>query len=177
MRDFYSNLRNNGIHPIDPLDAHVTIIDCSETQIPVFSSRDQLSLNRARSRASEYLSTMPYYELVLSPSTPKLEAFGPRIGIEISEADFIMSVRKYIGDIFKEEANIDLSSRSYVPHMTAGTKMRGAKASAKHIKHPRIPRNLHVVGHDVSERVFFEDPNRQRQPQRYRNQSSLRAVS
>lgn len=177
MRDFFSVIRNAGIQTIDPLDAHVTIVDRAETQISVFSERDQLSLNRARSKATEYLATLPYYELVLSPAEPRLEAFGRRLAVVIAEEGFLRSVRDYIGQIFKEEANISLSNRSYLPHMSVGMKTRGLGAAAKKVNNQRIPRRLHVVGHDVSERVFNEDPSRLRSSQSYINKPAARLHS
>ncbi len=60
MRGLFTDLQNAGIHPIDPDDAHITIVDCAETQISIFTERDQLALNRARAGASEYLATMQY---------------------------------------------------------------------------------------------------------------------
>lgn len=176
MRDFFSVLRNNGIQTIDPLDAHVTIVDRAETQISVFSERDQISLNRARSRASAYLATMPYHELVLQPEEPRLEIFGRRLGIVVANSEFLFGVREYVGEIFREEANISLSNRGWVPHMSVGLKTKGLGAAAKRVKNQRIPRQLHVIGHDVSERVFREAPSRQRSGQPYVN-SRLRAVS
>lgn len=178
MRDFFATIRNTGIQSIDPRDAHVTIIDSAETQVPVFSERDQISLNRARARASAYLATMPYYELVLGSEDAKLGVFGKRLGIVVAETDFMLGVRKHVGEIFEEEAGISLSHQSYVPHMSVGLKTRGLAAAAKRVKTPRIPRRLHVVGHAVNERVFYEEPSRQRAQEPYRNNSSrLRAVS
>ncbi len=169
MREMFSTLRGAGIQTIDPSDAHVTIVDSAETQIPVFSERDQLSLNRARAEASAYLATMPYYELVLSPEEPKLAVFGKRLGILIAEQDFFLSVRRFVGGIFEEEANIRLSDRSYIAHLSVGFRNRGASAAAKGIKNPKIPRRLHIDGHDVSERVFTEQSGRQRSGQIYVN--------
>lgn len=166
MRDMFSTLRNAGIQTIDPGDAHVTLVDCAETQIPVFSERDQLALNRARSVASAYLSTMPYHEIVLQPEDPRLEVFGRRLGILVANQDFLLGVRKYIGDIFQDVAGIELSNRSYFAHLSVGMKTRGAHAAAKRVGRARIPRQLHVVGHDVSERIFVEEPSRQRPPKK-----------
>lgn len=177
MRDFFSTIRNAGIQSIDPIDAHVTIVDSAETQISVFSERDQLSLNRARARASEYLATLPYHELVLTPADHRLEPFGRRLAIVVEEEDFLRGVRDYVGEIFGKEANIGLSSRDYVPHMSVGLKTRGLGAAAKRVKNQRIPRKLHVVGHDVSERIFVEQPSRQRSQQSYTNRPHLRSVS
>lgn len=177
MRDFFSTIRSAGIQSIDPADAHITIVDSAETQISVFSERDQLSLNRARARASEYLATLPYHELILSPENVRLEPFGRRLGIVIAEEEFMLGVRKYVGDIFEEEAGISVSNRSYVPHMSVGMKTRGLGAAAKKVQSQRIPRRLHVVGHSVGERVYTEDPSRQRSSQSYRNTPPLRSVS
>lgn len=176
MRDFFSVLRSAGIQTIDPHDAHITIVDCAETQISVFSERDQLVLNKARAEASTYLATLPYYELHFSPAELRLSVFGRRVGILVAEQEFLLGVRQFVGGIFKDEANIDLSSRNFVSHMTAGLKTRGASSVAKRIKTPRIPRQLHVDGHDVSERVFIEDSSRQRSRQSYTNKR-LRLVS
>lgn len=176
MRDFFSTLRNSGIQTIDPLDAHVTIIDSAETQISVFSERDQLSLNRARTEASAYLATLPYYELVLQPKEPRLEVFGRRLGIVLGDTDFLRGVRSYVGEIFQKEANISVSHRDYVPHMSVGLKTKGLGAAAKRVRNQRIPRQLHVVGHSVGERVFTEQPSRQRSVQPYVNRG-LRAIS
>lgn len=169
MRDMFATLRNAGIQTIDPNDAHVTLVDCAETQVPVFSERDQIALNRARAKASAYLSTMPYHELVFQPADPRLEVFGKRLGIILADQEFLMGLRKYVGDIFQEEAGIELSNRRWVAHMSAGVKTRGAHAAAKRVRQPRIARQLHVVGHDVSERVFVEEASRQRSRQPYTN--------
>lgn len=176
FKDFFTSLHRDGIRTIDPNDAHVTIIDCAETQVSVFSERDQISLNRARSRASDYLSTLPYYELVLSPTEPPIQVFGRRIGLAIAQTDFMLGVRKYIGDIFKNEAGIGLSNRNYKPHISVGLKTRGVHSAVKKVKTQRVPRQLHVNGHDVSERVYVDDPSRFRSKQNYTNRH-LRSVS
>lgn len=169
MRDFFSIVRSAGVQAIDPKTAHITIVDSAETQISVFSKRDQMSLNRALARAGEYLSTLPYYELILSPAAPQLENYGRRVGIPIEEKDFLLGVRKYVGDIFQEEAGISMSHRSYEPHLSVGLKSRSPNAAVKRVNNQRIPRRLHVLGYNVGERTYVEDPARQRSSQRYLN--------
>jgi hypothetical protein len=169
MRDMFATLRNAGIQTIDPNDAHLTIVDCAETVTSVFSERDQIVLNKARARASAYLATMPTHELVLRPEEPRLEVFGRRLGIVVADAEFVLQVRSYVGEIFEEEAGIGLSHRDFRPHVSVGYKTRGASAASKRVKTQRIPRDLHVIGHDVSERTYIEDPSRQRSKQPYTN--------
>ncbi len=105
MRDFFSTLKNFGIQTIDPNHAHVTIVDCAETAITIFSERDQAALNKARAEASRYLASLPLSEIVLQPDDPELEIFGRRLGVAIANREFISDVRSYVGGIFYEEAN------------------------------------------------------------------------
>lgn len=169
MRDFFATLRNAGVHTIDPLDAHITLIDSAETQVTVFSDRDQLTLDNARAEAGKYLATLPYCEMVLAPADAQLHVYGRRLGVLIADQQFLLGVREYVGGIFKAEANIEVSNRDYEGHMTVGLKTRGPSAAAKKFKSSRIPRNIHIDGHDVGERVYIEDPSRQRSRQSYTN--------
>lgn len=171
MRNLFTTLRQVGISPIDPLDAHITLVDCAETQIPVFSDRDQVALNKARRGAGDYLATLPYYELVFHSSGHELEPFGTRLAVVIKEEDELRLVRDHIGEIFEEEAGIALSSRDWIPHLSVGRKTRGAKVAARNVSPSRLPTNIHIVGHDVSEKTFVEDPRRQRSMAHYVNAS------
>lgn len=169
FKDLTSELIRLGVSAIDASQVHITIIDCAETQIPVFSERDQVALNRARAKASSYLATIPYFEIGLQPDEPRLTVFGKRLAISVENHDFIKRMRENVGEIFHEEANINLSNRNFHPHASVGRKSRGAKGAANRLKNTKIPRHLHVVGFDVSEKTFRHLPGRTRSDQKYTN--------
>lgn len=155
------NLGRSALDVIDPETAHITIVDSVETSFPLLSVRDERALERARSTSAEYLSTIVGDGLSLAPDVHHVETLGhknTKIGIIVAD-DKLLDIRATIGDIFYEEARVNLRPpKPYLPHITVAHKPklvnRNRREGVIHFSDHKVPRQIHVDGFNINERVL-----------------------
>ena len=174
---------HSGINPVQPDDVHITVIDSSETLIPIRSERDQMALDDARTEVGLYLSSIGLNRLIFRPAEHDIEPYGHRrkkIGIKVDDdRDILKDIRANIGDILYEKARVIIPNRQYHPHIIIGEKSDNQKlyenqSSPFKKNQYSIPQRLHIDGFKLNERHIENHNERRHIPtsnhQRFRNQ-------
>lgn len=90
FRFLFNDLRMRSIEPIDPSDAHITLVDSSVTSFRVNTAKDLDAIEEAKIKATAFLKNIAFEGWELFPKKPevsKLERSKRRIGIYINDDD------------------------------------------------------------------------------------------
>ncbi len=128
MSYVFEELREHGVEPIDPADAHVTLIASYDARTPV-EAVGQVALDQARNKVGEYLSSLRLSGRKLTPKTNKIEPLKNsrgKVGIVLAEEEYLTILREDLAGILSEEAGIQLDpTRTFLPHIALGKKVEG----------------------------------------------------
>lgn len=172
MTSFFDKLPQSYGNPINPVDAHVTIVEPAESAIDVFSSRDLISLTRAGHEIASHLGHLPLSSLVIYPDEDQLRKYKRHVGIPIKLDAFMEDMRGFTADIVEKELGVKLSNR-YEPHMSVTRIRRGKPNLRPHF--PPVPSRYHLTGYDVGQRSLTHQSGRSRSRQSFVNKPGGRS--
>lgn len=168
MNKFFGNLPSGYGDPINPSNAHVTMLDYAETKIDVFSMRDLNALRDTEQQIVGYLSGLAVEREVLHPEGDELKKCGRWLAIPLRKTNFMEELRGEIGEIVRETLGV-IPDRIFEPHMSAVYSVRGKSRAKEHV--PPFPGNMHVNGYNVGRRAFYHNSMRTRSNQPFVNKS------
>lgn len=161
--------------PKDPSNLDLTLIYPYETIIDVFSDRDLKVLHNAETRMHRYLGSLPLREVVLKPADERLKKFCRFMAVPILETPFLLEARSTLAEIVENETGRPVKNRSYEAHLSVSrrTKTTSQKLLSR-TSAVRFPRNIHVNGYDVGQRILGNNLGRSRQGMAYVNSPERR---
>lgn len=175
----FGQLADMGIAPIEPEDAHVTLIDPSEALFPLETLRDSERLAAAEAAISQHLSKPGISRFVFEGAVEiKPLPFKRRLfGVVLVEQDFCTYVRGTLAGMIYDTAKVEVTeTRPYVAHMRLGTRREEygkLKRDAAPLFNPYTPNEIEVNGfkitHHESLDTFEVDDELDDNPPRYTN--------
>ncbi len=129
FRFLFHDLSMRSIVPIDPDEAHITLVDSSVTSFRVNTDKDQEAIEAAKRAATELLGEIAFKGWELFPEKPevsKLKRSKRRVGIYINDEEGeLKELRGEILDVFAEASHGRVCLRKqkpFEPHLTLGTR-------------------------------------------------------
>lgn len=168
MDRFFGNLPAGYGTPINPRNAHVTVLESPETKIDIFSNRDLIALRNTGDQIAHHLSALAVSREVLQPSGDELKKYGRWLAIPLRQTNFMEDLRGTIADITEEHLGVKVDNK-YDPHMSVAFTVKGKSRAKEHV--PPFPSNLHINGYSVGRKSFRHNPGRLRSNQSYVNKS------
>lgn len=171
MSSFFDRLPSSYGNPIDPAHAHVTLVEPQEMAVTIWTGRDMSALNRAVSKISSHLGTMPLSSVVLHPDGDSVDKNKRHIGIPIERTSFLEGLREFVAGVVLDELSVKLPPIDrFTPHMSV-TRIRRGRTNIR-ANHPPLPPRLHVTGYRTGQNVLEQNPSRARSRQQYTNKPS-----
>lgn len=186
FRFLLHDLRMRSIAPIDPSDAHITLVHSSDTSFRINSAKDIEAVEQAKFKATTFLGLIAFegWELFpIKPEVTKLENSKRRVGIYVDDsAGELKEVRDELLQVFAESSNGKVclrKQRTFEPHLTLGTRTsdyykEGRAFSPDQRKKIKVPESFVMTDvFEVSDKTIEVEQGEAPEPQcddlRYRN--------
>jgi len=164
VKTFFDRLPPGYGSPVDPLGAHLTIVEPLESAIDVWGERDLITLRNAEHAIARHLGHLPLAEFVLHPDGNKLIKLRGHVVIPVVKTGFIEDLRGTVGDIIEKETGERIGEmKGYRPHMSVTHLRRGNRKPNLKPNRPPFPAQLHVTGYRTGQSVLVNQARRSNQ--------------